>query len=160
MQGSTHDHAAHDQSKHEHGHHHGHNHNLRAAYLHVIADALTSLPALVALLAANYFGATWMDPAMGFIGALLNAHWPVGLIRTTVRVPLEHQAPAGILETVPGGHDGRRRNRSDRLARLDDRFGALCCGDCGGGPNPDFWLDGWEKAPRSRNLTRHKAGPF
>lgn len=99
-QGSPHNDADHAESGDEHGHPHGHDHDLRAAYLHVIADALTSLPAIFALLAAKYVGATWMDPAMGIIGASLVARWSLGLIRTTARVLLDHQATAEILEPV------------------------------------------------------------
>ncbi len=68
----------------DHAHsHHGHDHNLRAAYLHVLADALTSLLAIVALLAGKYMGAGWLDPAMGIVGAALVARWSWGLIRDT-----------------------------------------------------------------------------
>ncbi|MDL1890967.1 CDF family Co(II)/Ni(II) efflux transporter DmeF, partial [Nitrospirales bacterium NOB] len=55
----------------EHGHHGPHDHNLRSAYLHVLADALTSLLAIFALLSGKYFGLTWMDPLMGIVGMLL-----------------------------------------------------------------------------------------
>jgi len=58
-----------------HKHDHRHNHNLRAAYLHVVADAVTSILAIFALLAAKYYGANWLDPAMGFVGATLVARW-------------------------------------------------------------------------------------
>lgn len=85
---------------HQHSHAHHHDHNLRSAYLHVIADALTSLLAIFALLAAKYVGATWMDPAMGIIGALLVARWSLGLIRTTAKVLLDHQASAEVLQAV------------------------------------------------------------
>ncbi len=82
---------------HEHGHtenhsHHGHDHNLRAAYLHVIADAATSLLAIVALLAGKYMGANWLDPAMGLVGAGLVSRWSYGLIRDTSRVLLDSQS--------------------------------------------------------------------
>ena len=76
---------------HDHGHHH--DHNLRSAYLHVLADALTSLLAIFALLAAKYFGMVWMDPVMGIVGALLVARWSLGLIRATSSVLLDRQAP-------------------------------------------------------------------
>ncbi|NOX68721.1 MAG: CDF family Co(II)/Ni(II) efflux transporter DmeF [Gammaproteobacteria bacterium] len=81
---------------HEHGHahahdHHGHDHNLRAAYLHVLADAATSLLAIVALLAGKYMGAFWLDPVMGLVGAALVARWSYGLIRDTSRVLLDKQ---------------------------------------------------------------------
>ncbi len=75
--------------------HHAHgDHNLRSAYLHVVADALTSVLAIVALLAAKYFGSVWMDPVMGIIGSLLIARWSVGLLRTTARVLLDREVSA------------------------------------------------------------------
>ena len=78
---------------HEHGHGHDHHdHNLRGAYLHVLADAVTSLLAIVALLAGKYMGASWLDPAMGIIGAVLVARWSYGLIRDTSRILLDSQA--------------------------------------------------------------------
>ncbi len=77
---------------HDHHAHHGHDHNLRAAYLHVLADAVTSLLAIVALLAGKYMGASWLDPVMGIVGAALVTHWSCGLIRETSRVLLDKQA--------------------------------------------------------------------
>lgn len=81
---------------HEHGHSHDHHdhhhdHNLRAAYLHVLADALTSILAIAALLAGKYFGANWLDPAMGFVGAGLVASWSIGLIRDSSQVLLDKE---------------------------------------------------------------------
>ena len=84
---------------HEHGHDHD-DHNLRAAYLHVIADAVTSLAAIVALLAGKYLGLAWMDPAMGIVGAILVARWSIGLIRDSGRVLLDHQAPEELREEL------------------------------------------------------------
>ena len=81
----------HDHS-HGHDHHHGHDHNLRAAYLHVLADAVTSLLAIFALLAGKYFGADWLDPVMGIVGGILVARWSYGLIRETSRILLDAQA--------------------------------------------------------------------
>lgn len=83
-----------DDHHHHHGaqdHHHHHDHNLRAAYLHVLADALTSVLAIVALLAAKYAGLVWMDPLMGIVGALLVARWSIGLLRQTAEILLDHQ---------------------------------------------------------------------
>jgi cation diffusion facilitator family transporter len=95
---------------HSHGHDHGHEHdheqhhqkdqNLRAAYLHVMADALTSLLAIFALLAGKYFGLNWMDPAMGIIGAVLVARWSWGLLRDASRVLLDRQAPDDMLAKI------------------------------------------------------------
>jgi cation diffusion facilitator family transporter len=86
-----HDHEApHDhRTGQAHGQHH--DHNLRSAYLHVLADALTSLLAIVALLAGKYWGWNWMDPAMGVAGAILVARWSWGLIRQTSAVLLDRQ---------------------------------------------------------------------
>ena len=83
---------------HNHGHEedddhsHHHDHNLRGAYLHVLADALTSILAIVALLAGKFWGANWLDPAMGIVGAVLVANWSIGLIRQSSRVLLDWQA--------------------------------------------------------------------
>ena len=79
--------------EHEHGHdhHHQHDHNLRAAYLHVLADALTSVFAIVALLAGKFLGAGWMDPLMGLVGAALVTRWSVILLRESSQILLDKQ---------------------------------------------------------------------
>jgi len=84
-------HHGHDHD-HDHGasgHHHGHDNNLRSAYFHVLADALTSLLAIAALLAGRYLGLWWMDPAMGIIGALVIARWSWSLMRDTAAILLD-----------------------------------------------------------------------
>jgi len=84
-------HHVHDHD-HDHGasgHHHGHDNNLRSAYFHVLADALTSLLAIAALLAGRYLGLWWMDPAMGIIGALVIARWSWSLMRDTAAILLD-----------------------------------------------------------------------
>jgi cation diffusion facilitator family transporter len=102
--------------QHDHGHHrHHHDHNLRAAYLHVLADALTSLLAIGALLAAKLFDAIWLDPAMGVVGAVLVTHWSLGLLRATSRVLLDAQLPAGATE---GLREAIEACRGDRVADL------------------------------------------
>ncbi|MHB8901728.1 MAG: CDF family Co(II)/Ni(II) efflux transporter DmeF [Thermoguttaceae bacterium] len=97
-----HDHQ-HDH-EHEHAHHrgdrHGHDHNLRAAYLHVLADALTSLLAIGALVSGKYFGLFWLDPVMGVVGAILVARWSLGLLVSTARVLLDYQGPADLREEI------------------------------------------------------------
>lgn len=88
-----HAHADHGDPSHDaHGHGHHHDHNLRSAYLHVLADALTSLLAIFALLAAKYLEMVWMDPVMGIVGAVLVARWSAGLMRSTSHVLLDRQA--------------------------------------------------------------------
>ena len=78
---------------HSHDHDHHHDHNLKSAYLHVLADALTSVLAIFALLIAKYFGAVWMDPLMGIVGAILVARWSIGLLKTTSAILLDEQGP-------------------------------------------------------------------
>ena len=108
---TPHDHHDH----HGHGHAHHHDHNLRAAYLHVLADALTSVLAIVALLAAKFFGANWLDPLMGFVGAALVARWSYGLIRESARVLLDRQADEKIVAAIRKSLEG---NSSDRVTDL------------------------------------------
>jgi cation diffusion facilitator family transporter len=86
MLGAGHEHG-HD---HDHdGHPHDHDHNLRAAFWHVMADALTSVLAIAALLAAWAYGWNWADPAIGVAGALVIAHWSWRLIRDAGAVLLD-----------------------------------------------------------------------
>jgi cation diffusion facilitator family transporter len=103
-----HDHAHSHPHPHEHAHHghdhghgghaHGGDNNLRGAYLHVLADALTSVLAIVALVLGSLYGWNWMDPAMGVVGALVIARWSWGLIRDAGAVLLDY-VPAG--ESLP-----------------------------------------------------------
>ena len=75
---------------HDHGDHgHHHDHNLRSAYFHVLADALTSVLAIVALLAGKTMGWVWMDPAMGIVGALVIAKWAHTLLRDSSWILLD-----------------------------------------------------------------------
>jgi cation diffusion facilitator family transporter len=95
-----HSHNGHDH-QHAHDHDHGHPHphhrdeggkdnNLRAAYLHVLADALTSVLAIAALLLGSFYGWLWLDPAMGVVGALVIARWSWGLVRDAGRVLIDY----------------------------------------------------------------------
>lgn len=97
----SHTHHHHD---HEHGHHHDHHHhhdlNLRAAYLHVVADAATSVLAILALLGGKYWAAHWLDPVMGIAGALLVTLWACGLLRATARVLLDAELDAPITAEI------------------------------------------------------------
>jgi cation diffusion facilitator family transporter len=80
--------------------HSHHDHNLRSAHLHVLADALTSVLAIVALLSAKYAGLSWMDPAVGIVGALLVARWSFGLLRATGDVLLDRQGPESVSNRI------------------------------------------------------------
>ncbi|BDA84269.1 cation transporter [Aureimonas sp. SA4125] len=95
-----------DHAHHHHGHDHGHDHdghstgghdnNLRAAYVHVLADALTSVLAIVALTLGSLYGWIWLDPVIGIVGALVIARWSWGLIR---------DAGGVLLDYIPEGED-------------------------------------------------------
>lgn len=80
-----HHHHAHADG-HEHQHH---DHNLKAAYLHVLADALTSVLAIAALVAAKFAGLHWLDPVMGIVGAIIISIWSISLIRETSPILLD-----------------------------------------------------------------------
>lgn len=84
-----HDHGHHHDHAHEHGRHHHHDNNLRSAYVHVLADALTSVLAIAALLAGRYLGWVWLDPAMGIVGAIVIAKWAFNLMRDSSAVLLD-----------------------------------------------------------------------
>lgn len=106
-----------EQHEHEHEHqdgHHHQDHNLRAAYLHVLADALTSVLAIVALLAGRQYGWTWMDPAMGMVGALLIAHWSIRLLRSSGAVLLDAALDTGLAAQIKE----RLEVGTDRVADL------------------------------------------
>ena len=93
-------------SRHEH-----HDHNVRAAYLHVVADALTSVLAIFALLFGKYLGQQWLDPFMGLVGATLVVRWSWGMLRSSARVLLDLQAPdemrGAIREAIESEGDNR-----------------------------------------------------
>ena len=103
-----HDHG-HDHD-HHHGHSHGHDNNMRAAYIHVLADALTSVLAIVALLAGRYLGWIWLDPLMGIVGAIVIARWSWTLVRDTSAVLLDAADPhliEEVRECIEGPGDAR-----------------------------------------------------
>lgn len=91
-----------DNHHHGYDHHHGHNHdlNLRSAYLHVLADAATSVLAIIALIAGKLWGASWLDPVMGIVGGVLVSVWAVGLLRDTGRVLLDAHMNDPVVEEV------------------------------------------------------------
>ncbi len=86
--GHGHDHG-HDHDDHHHDHAHGHDHNLRSAYLHVLADALTSVLAIAALAAGWWLGVSWLDAAVGVVGAMVILNWSRGLVAETAAVLLD-----------------------------------------------------------------------
>ena len=111
--GDGHDHG----HAHDHGHDHAHHadHNIRAAFIHVVADALTSVLAIVALVFGLLLGAAWLDPLMGIVGAAVILHWSIGLMRDT----------GGILLDMEAGGDLATRIRTDIEAKDGDRVADL-----------------------------------
>jgi cation diffusion facilitator family transporter len=87
------DHHHHSKADHHHHHHHGHHHdlNLKAAYIHVLADAVTSMLAIVALTGGKLLGWVWLDPVMGLVGAGVITQWAYGLVRDTHVILLDKQ---------------------------------------------------------------------
>jgi len=106
----------HDHGHGDHGHHHHehHDHNLRAAYLHVLADALTSILAITALLFGKYRGWNFLDPVMGIVGAVVISRWSYGLMRETGKVLLDYSAHTPVEEAI------RRVVTSEEDAHLMD----------------------------------------
>ena len=88
----------HDHDDHDHAHH-GSDNNLKSAYVHVIADALTSVLAIVALLAGRYLGWVWLDPVLGIVGAIVIARWAWTLMGVTAGVLLD-QTDAHVAEEI------------------------------------------------------------
>lgn len=91
-----HHHGSHD---HSHGHHH-HDMNLRAAYIHVITDAATSVLAIIALISGKFWGAAWLDPVMGIVGAILVSIWAYGLIRDAGKILLDAEMDAPVVQEI------------------------------------------------------------
>ena len=119
LHGDHHHHHGHDHGHghgnhahaHDHDHSHATDHNLKAAYIHVIADALTSLLAIFALLCGKLFGWNWMDAAMGIVGALVISKWAYGLLVDTGAILLDRvdrpEMVRSIKELVEGDADNR-----------------------------------------------------
>lgn len=101
-----HDHHHHHHHEHEHGQdhgaHHGHHHDLnqKAAFLHVVADAVTSVLAIIALIAGKYMGWSFLDALLGIAGAVLVARWAVGLIQETGKTLLDAEMDHPVVEEI------------------------------------------------------------
>ena len=94
----------------DHSHHH-HDHNLKAAYMHVLADALTSVLAIIALFSGKYFGWNWLDPIMGIVGAVVILRWSYLLIKETSPILLdnniEEEQKLAIIAKIENDADNR-----------------------------------------------------
>lgn len=113
-----HQHAHEDDHKsHSHEHHvsKSRDHNLWSAYIHVLADALTSLLAIFALLGGKYLGQVWLDPFMGIAGAALVVSWSWRLLRSSAHVLLDMQAPDEVRESIKWAIETEGDNRVSDL---------------------------------------------
>jgi cation diffusion facilitator family transporter len=106
-----HGHAHDDEGEH---HHHSHDHNIRAAYFHVLADAVTSLLAIGGLLMGRFYGLAWMDALVGLVGAGVIISWGLGLIRSSGAVLLDIVPSRGLADRVRA----RLEVGDDRVADL------------------------------------------
>lgn len=104
-----HDHHHNHVSHHEHKH--GQDHNLRAAYLHVLADAVTSLLAIVALVAGMFLGWVWLDAVMGIVGALVISRWSWGLLRDTGAILLDSTVDEATVQELRATIEADADNR-------------------------------------------------
>ncbi len=115
----------HGHSHDEHGEHdHHHDFNLRGALLHVFADAVTSVLAIVALIAGKFWGWQWMDPAMGIVGALLIAQWSYGLAKGSSRTLLDRDIDPDLSARVRAAIEGGTEDRVSDLHiwRIGSRY--------------------------------------
>ena len=96
--GHDHAHGSGHHTSHAHSHHH--DLNLRSAYLQVLADAATSVLAIIALVGGMLWSARWLDPLMGIVGAILVTVWAIGLLRDTGKVLLDAEMDAPVVEEV------------------------------------------------------------
>lgn len=114
--GDGHDSHGHDQYGHGHGH--GHDLNLRSAYVHVLADAATSVLAIAALAGGWLLGWAWLDPMVGIVGALLVASWARGLLAQTGKVLLDREMDHPVVDEIRQGVEGGLAASETRVADL------------------------------------------
>jgi cation diffusion facilitator family transporter len=100
IQGRTHEPHHIEEHDHSHSHHLDDDLNFQSAYLHVIADALTSVLAIVALLGAKYLQYNWLDPFMGIVGAVLILQWSFYLVRDTARILLQRDVNSQLIQKI------------------------------------------------------------
>jgi cation diffusion facilitator family transporter len=111
-----------DGGSHSHGHDHGDHHhhggqhdtNIRAAFVHVLADAVTSVLAIIALLGGRYYGLTWLDAAMGIVGAVIILRWSYGLVISAGKTLLDIVPEDGLEDRIRS----RLEIKGDRVADL------------------------------------------
>ncbi len=153
---------------HSHGHHHGHDHhhgghshdgedlNMKAAYIHVIADAVTSILAISALVAGKYLGWAWMDPVMGIVGSGVVAQWAWGLLRDTSSILLDRTPETDLTTEI------RRAVEADEGAKVTDlhvwqvgvgQFSAVVCIEAAEPRTPEYYRRIFSEHEELRHVT-------
>ena len=116
--GHAHDHHGHAHEEHDHDHHHHHDLNLKSAYVHVLADAATSLMAIAALGGGWLYGWSWLDPVMGMIGAVVVAVWAKNLLSATGKVLLDREMDHPLAEEIRSVIEDEHADGENRIADL------------------------------------------
>ena len=140
---------------HDHDHHHE-DHNLKAAYLHVLADALTSVLAIVALTTGRFLGWVWMDPLMGIVGAIVIARWSYGLTRDTGSILLDMDVNTPLSENIRNQLEAEGENQIQdlHLWRLGPgHFAAIISLSSRIPRPPEYYKDQLEKIEELRHIT-------
>jgi cation diffusion facilitator family transporter len=141
----------------EHDHHHHHeDHNLKSAYLHVLADALTSVLAIVALTTGRFLGWVWMDPLMGIVGAIVISRWSYGLTRDTGSILLDMDINTALTEYIRDllEADGENQIRDLHLWRLGSgHFAVIVSLSTRNAHSPDYYKDQLSEIKELRHIT-------
>lgn len=138
-----------EQPPHHPGHHHDadaadHDHNLRAAYLHVLADALTSILAIAALTVGKFWGWAFLDPVMGIVGAVVISRWSWGLMRQTGAVLLDHDQNRHLARQIADAITAVGGVQMDDLhvwRMAQGRYGAIVAVRTAPERTPEFFKD-------------------
>jgi cation diffusion facilitator family transporter len=156
-----HDHDHHDHDHHDHEHDHDHHHaahrdnNMRAAVIHVMADAAVSVLVIIGLSLARTFGWLWMDPAAGLVGAAVIASWSYGLIRDTGAVLLDMNPDPRISQRIRQSVEADGDRVADlHLWRLGPgHLGAIVCIDTDQSRGPDYYHAALQRVGGLSHLT-------
>ena len=144
-----------DSHHHEHGHSgHHHDHNLKAAYFHVLADALTSVLAIIALYLGKYYGWNWLDPVMGVVGSLVISKWAISLMRETSPILLDESIAikhkAAIAQIIESDADNRIADL--HVWRVGpDHFAAIIAVVSHNPKSPDYYKGLLKQFPKHNN---------
>ena len=113
-----HSHNHHEQETHDHSHPHHHDLNLKSAYVHVIADAATSVLAIIALVGGLFYGWSWLDPVMGILGAILVGSWAKNLLIETGKVLLDREMDHPVVNEIREVIESLEKSDETRIADL------------------------------------------